>query len=111
MTNGSMIKGLRLKNAPMHGIYINNSHDAIFTDILIDNSDGDEVRKSKKKRLLGINAIFGQNVALYGHAGHNTDGFGVARSSNITISHATVFNQDDCVVLNSGKKHRKKLSS
>lgn len=48
MTNGSMIKGLRLKNAPMHGIYINNSHDAIFTDILIDNSDGDEVRKSKK---------------------------------------------------------------
>ncbi|XP_019761280.2 probable endopolygalacturonase I [Dendroctonus ponderosae] len=84
VSNGSIIKGLRFKNAPIHGIYINNSHDALFTDILIDNSEGDE------------------NVALYGHAGHNTDGFGVARSSNITIAHATVFNQDDCVVLNSG---------
>ncbi|KAH1026470.1 hypothetical protein HUJ05_000136, partial [Dendroctonus ponderosae] len=83
VSNGSIIKGLRFKNAPIHGIYINNSHDALFTDILIDNSEGDE------------------NVALYGHAGHNTDGFGVARSSNITIAHATVFNQDDCVVLNS----------
>ena len=34
--------------------------------------------------------------------GHNTDAFDVGDSSQITISGATVYNQDDCLAVNSG---------
>lgn len=34
--------------------------------------------------------------------GHNTDGFDIGSSSSITISGAKVYNQDDCVAINSG---------
>lgn len=34
--------------------------------------------------------------------GHNTDGFDIGSSSNVVISGAKVYNQDDCVAVNSG---------
>ncbi|KAM3068331.1 hypothetical protein ACMFMG_009470 [Clarireedia jacksonii] len=34
--------------------------------------------------------------------GHNTDGFDIGSSSGITITGANVYNQDDCVAINSG---------
>jgi polygalacturonase len=34
--------------------------------------------------------------------GHNTDAFDIGSSSNIIISGAKVYNQDDCVAVNSG---------
>lgn len=34
--------------------------------------------------------------------GHNTDGFNIGSSSDITISGVTVKNQDDCIAINSG---------
>jgi len=36
------------------------------------------------------------------NGGHNTDAFDVGDSSQITISGATVYNQDDCLAVNSG---------
>ena len=34
--------------------------------------------------------------------GHNTDGFDIGDRSDVTITGATVYNQDDCVAVNSG---------
>jgi polygalacturonase len=34
--------------------------------------------------------------------GHNTDGFDIGSSSNVMITGANVYNQDDCVAINSG---------
>lgn len=34
--------------------------------------------------------------------GKNTDGFDVRNSTNIVIRNSVVFNQDDCVAINSG---------
>ncbi|CAG9767025.1 unnamed protein product [Ceutorhynchus assimilis] len=82
--NASVFKNLHLYHAPMHGVAINNSHNVVFTNFLIDNAAGAE------------------NVAPLGHAGHNTDGFGVNMSTNVVIKDSRVYNQDDCVVLNSG---------
>ncbi|KAL1509619.1 hypothetical protein ABEB36_004329 [Hypothenemus hampei] len=86
VTNDSLFDNLFIYHAPMHGIAINNSHDVTFSNILIDNAAGAE------------------NVALYGHAGHNTDGFGVNMSTNVIIRDSVIYNQDDCVVLNSGSR-------
>lgn len=37
-----------------------------------------------------------------GSLGHNTDGFDIGTSSNVIIDGAKVYNQDDCVAVNSG---------
>ena len=37
-----------------------------------------------------------------GALGHNTDGFDIGSSSDVTITGANVYNQDDCVAVNSG---------
>lgn len=34
--------------------------------------------------------------------GHNTDAFDVGDSNDVTITGATVYNQDDCLAVNSG---------
>lgn len=34
--------------------------------------------------------------------GHNTDGFDIGESNNVIIKGAKVYNQDDCVAINSG---------
>ncbi|KPV72000.1 glycoside hydrolase family 28 protein [Rhodotorula graminis WP1] len=34
--------------------------------------------------------------------GHNTDGFDLSSAKDLTITHATVYNQDDCVAINDG---------
>ena len=50
---------------------------AVFSDVLVDNKDGDT-----------------------DSLGHNTDGFDVS-ASDVTITGSTVYNQDDCVAINS----------
>lgn len=42
--NGSVFRNLYFYHAPMHGIDVNNSNDALFTNFLIDNAAGAEVR-------------------------------------------------------------------
>lgn len=38
-------------------------------------------------------------------AAHNTDGFGLANSTLITLRNSTVLNQDDCVAITSGSAY------
>ena len=57
---------------------INGATNTQFNGITINNKDGDS------------------------KGGHNTDAFDVGSSTKITISGATVYNQDDCLAVNSG---------
>jgi len=74
----STIKGLNILNTPVHCFSINGSQDLLIDSVTIDNRAGDTL------------------------GGHNTDAFGVSSSSNIIINKATVYNQDDCLAVNSG---------
>ncbi|XP_018324487.1 probable endopolygalacturonase B [Agrilus planipennis] len=80
LTN-SIVKGLKVKNSPKSGFSITYSKNVILTDITYDDSDGD---------ILG---------------GHNTDAFDTSNSENVTITDCVVFNQDDCLAINSGYGH------
>jgi len=77
MTN-SIIKGITIKNSPVQIFSINNSQGLQVNGVTVNNKDGDS------------------------KGGHNTDAFDVGDSSQITISGATVYNQDDCLAVNSG---------
>jgi polygalacturonase len=76
----SSITGLNIKNTPVQCFSINNSEDLTITSVTIDNSDGDVT-----------------------DGGHNTDAFDIGSSTGITIDKATVYNQDDCLAVNSGE--------
>lgn len=77
MTN-SVVKGLTIKNSPVQVFSINGATNVQFNGITVNNKDGDS------------------------KGGHNTDAFDVGSSKQITISGATVYNQDDCLAVNSG---------
>lgn len=74
----SVIHKLYLKNAPVQAFSVNGCHDSVIQYITIDDKDGDS------------------------KGGHNTDAFNVNSSHNVTIKHSTVYNQDDCMAMNSG---------
>ncbi|KAI5777619.1 glycoside hydrolase [Geopyxis carbonaria] len=74
----STITGLNVKNTPVQGFSVNSANDLTITDVTIDNSDGDD------------------------NGGHNTDAFDVGSSDGVTIDGAKVYNQDDCLAVNSG---------
>lgn len=59
-------------------VSISDTNGLAINSMTIDNSDGDSA------------------------GGHNTDGFDIGDSSSITITGAKVYNQDDCVAVNSG---------
>ncbi|KAF1345032.1 polygalacturonase [Delphinella strobiligena] len=80
----STISGITLKNTPVQGFSIDGAKGLTLSDITINNKDGD--------------ATDSDGDAL----GHNTDAFDVGDSSDVTISGATVYNQDDCLAINSG---------
>lgn len=75
----SSITGIYIQNSPVQVFSIDGSSSLTLTDITIDNSDGDT-----------------DDLAA------NTDGFDVGDSTNIVISGANVYNQDDCMAVNSG---------
>ncbi|KAG0307903.1 hypothetical protein BGZ97_000238 [Linnemannia gamsii] len=72
------ITGLTIIGSPVHTFAVNGCHDLTLTKITIDNR--------------------GPKYAL----GHNTDAFDVGSSSGITITGAKVYNNDDCLAVNSG---------
>ncbi|KAJ5863554.1 uncharacterized protein N7529_005470 [Penicillium soppii] len=74
----STISDIKIVNSPVQVFSINGATDLTLSDITIDNSDGDT------------------------EGGHNTDAFDVGSSTGITITGATVYNQDDCLAINSG---------
>ncbi|OJZ80658.1 glycoside hydrolase family 28 protein [Aspergillus luchuensis CBS 106.47] len=75
----STISGIYIQNSPVQVFSIDGSTYLTMEDITIDNSDGDD-----------------------GEAA-NTDGFDIGDSTYITITGANVYNQDDCVAVNSGE--------
>ncbi|KAL1982003.1 hypothetical protein VTN96DRAFT_1827 [Rasamsonia emersonii] len=74
----SSISGLYIQNSPVQVFSISGSEDLTLSDITIDDSAGDNAGAA------------------------NTDGFDVGESSGIVITGATVYNQDDCLAVNSG---------
>ncbi|KXS19050.1 glycoside hydrolase family 28 protein [Gonapodya prolifera JEL478] len=75
LTGNSLVKGIKILNAPVHVFSIGGS-DTTFDHITVDDTAG----KSK---------------------GHNTDAFDVS-ANNIIIQNCIVTNQDDCLAINSG---------
>ncbi|KAK3376021.1 glycoside hydrolase, partial [Lasiosphaeria ovina] len=75
--SNSTIEGIRIVNAPVHVFSINGCTNLTLANVTINNTLGDRL-------------------------GKNTDGFDISASSNIKILGAVVYNQDDCVAINSG---------
>ncbi|KAH7361353.1 polygalacturonase [Pyrenochaeta sp. MPI-SDFR-AT-0127] len=75
----STITNLNIKNTPVQAVSIAGCNGLTITGMTIDDSAGDS-----------------------GALGHNTDGFDIGTSSNVIIDGAKVYNQDDCVAVNSG---------
>jgi polygalacturonase len=75
----STITDIKITNTPVQAVSINGCDGLTITDMTIDDSAGDS-----------------------GDLGHNTDGFDIGSSNNIVIDGAKVYNQDDCVTVNSG---------
>lgn len=86
MTAGSVIENLHIQNWPTHLFSISSCSNVIFRNLLMDNSAGD-----------APNAISGGLAAA-----HNSDGFDMSTSNNMTITNSIVYNQDDCVAITSG---------
>ncbi|GFG08384.1 probable endopolygalacturonase NFIA_008150 [Aspergillus udagawae] len=76
----SSITNLHILNTPVQAVSINGCNGLNITDMTIDDSAGDT------------------------QGGHNTDGFDIGSSSNVVITGAKVYNQDDCVAVNSGTR-------
>nr|AMD09884.1 endopolygalacturonase [Mesosa myops] len=74
----SIIHDINVKNTPYHAIWIEDSDGVVASNVYIDNGDGDS------------------------KGGHNTDGFNVWRSNDVTLEGISVYNQDDCIALKSG---------
>jgi polygalacturonase len=74
----STISNIYIQNSPVQVFSIDGSSGLTLSGITIDNTAGDSAGAA------------------------NTDGFDVGDSSDITISGANVYNQDDCLAINSG---------
>lgn len=75
----SEINNIYIKNTPVQAVSINTVDGLTINDMTIDSADGDA------------------------GGGHNTDGFDIGESSGVIINNAKVYNQDDCVAVNSGE--------
>ncbi|PQE06182.1 polygalacturonase 5 protein [Rutstroemia sp. NJR-2017a BBW] len=75
----SKIENLYILNPPVQVFSINSATDLTVSGVTIDATAGDT-----------------------GDLGANTDGFDIGSSTGITITGANVYNQDDCVAINSG---------
>ncbi|KXS19046.1 glycoside hydrolase family 28 protein [Gonapodya prolifera JEL478] len=80
LTGNSLVKGIKILNAPVNVFTIFRS-DTTFDHITVDDSAGDPVNGQEK--------------------GHNTDAFDVS-ATNIVIQNCVVVNQDDCLAVNQG---------
>ncbi|EJS43013.1 pgu1p [Saccharomyces arboricola H-6] len=78
LTGTSTVSGLNIKNAPHQVFSINKCSDLTVSNISVDIKAGDSA------------------------GGHNTDAFDVGSSTNVVIQGCTVYNQDDCIAVNSG---------
>ncbi|KAI8712030.1 hypothetical protein NCS52_01468200 [Fusarium sp. LHS14.1] len=75
----SVFNDIYIKNTPVQAVSINTVNGLTINKMTIDDAEGDS------------------------KGGHNTDGFDIGESTGVTINGAKVYNQDDCVAINSGK--------
>lgn len=75
----SAITDLHIQNTPVQAVSVNGVDGLTISGMTIDNTAGDGAG-----------------------GGKNTDGFDIGSSSNVVITGANVYNQDDCVAVNSG---------
>ncbi|KAI1180240.1 glycoside hydrolase [Nemania sp. FL0916] len=76
--NDSTLQGITIKNAPKNSFSLNYVNNLIVKDVTVDDRDGEAL-------------------------GKNTDAFNINNADGVTITGAKVWNQDDCVAVNSGK--------
>ncbi|CAK7231791.1 hypothetical protein SBRCBS47491_008049 [Sporothrix bragantina] len=76
LTN-SVINNFYVLNTPLQAVSINGASGLTITNMTINNQAGDSL-------------------------GKNTDGFDIGSSSNVIITNSNIYNQDDCVAVNSG---------
>lgn len=74
----STINSLYIENTPVQAVSIDGANGLTITDMTINNEAGDDAGAA------------------------NTDGFDIGDSTNVVITGANVYNQDDCVAVNSG---------
>ncbi|XP_018329554.1 polygalacturonase-like [Agrilus planipennis] len=74
-----VVNNLHFLNSPRHCMAINNCTNVTVNNLVVDSKDGDT------------------------QGGHNTDAINVKGSENIFINHTTVYNQNDCISVRSGK--------
>ncbi|KAJ5741041.1 hypothetical protein N7493_000913 [Penicillium malachiteum] len=86
VTGNSVIEKLYIRNWPVHLFDITGCENVVFQDMTLNNAAGD----APNSRSNGLAAA------------HNSDGFDVSSSYNITIRRNFVHNQDDCVAITSG---------
>lgn len=79
----SVIEGITIFNAPVQVFSINGCKNVTLSGVTVDNKAGDG----------DWNA---------GKGGRNTDAFDIGSSTEVRIEGAQVWNQDDCVAINSG---------
>ncbi|EGZ27335.1 hypothetical protein PHYSODRAFT_430630, partial [Phytophthora sojae] len=72
----STLKGFNIKNSPYRTFSVLDSEDTTISGLTLDSKAGDGVAK-------------------------NTDGFDLSRNNRLTISGCTVYNQDDCLAMQS----------
>ncbi|TGO13893.1 hypothetical protein BTUL_0061g00100 [Botrytis tulipae] len=75
----SKIENLYIYNPPVQVMSVNGASDLTISGVTINAEDGDT-----------------------DDLGANTDGFDIGSSTSVTITGANVYNQDDCVAINSG---------
>lgn len=83
MTSSSF-SDIKIINWPTHLFEISGCTDVTVSQLILDNSAG--------------NAVLSSGLV----AGHNTDAFDVSSTTGLHVLDATVYNQDDCVAVNSG---------
>ncbi|KAN0122032.1 glycoside hydrolase family 28 protein [Hyaloscypha variabilis] len=80
----SSFSNIKIINWPTHLFEVTGCTDVTISQLILDNSAG--------------NALDSSGVAL----GHNTDAFDVSNTDGLYVVGVTVYNQDDCVAVNSG---------
>ncbi|KAG8806635.1 hypothetical protein FRC18_006001, partial [Serendipita sp. 400] len=75
-------------------------HSGTFTNVKVINVPG-HAFSVQNPAALTVSSVTYDNSAGKS-LGHNTDGFDVSHSTDLTITGCTVINQDDCVAINSG---------
>lgn len=83
--NDSVLDSIYILNAPMNSFSINYVNNLVVDGIIVDNKAGEELTASNVTR------------------GHNTDAFDINNCNEVLITGAQVWNQDDCVAINSGE--------